>query len=98
MTYVLPLTPADVDLSKTARHYQDALHHFGFSVTIHTPLTSGSGEYVVRGSRGLGADMEIVRGHGPRLVGAILRAAVQMGGMRLEAYRLVAEQRVERVR
>ncbi|TMR11068.1 hypothetical protein ETD86_37120 [Nonomuraea turkmeniaca] len=96
MTYVLPQTPRQVDVSMTARYYLDLLHYFGFSLTIHTPRTSSSGEYVVRGSRGFGAEMEIVRGHGPRLFGAILRAAVQMGGMRLEMYRQVVEQRPER--
>ncbi|WP_157253112.1 hypothetical protein [Nonomuraea typhae] len=82
----------DVDVSGTSRYYLEALRYFGFALEIHSPLTSRTGLYVVHGSRGIGPDLEIVHGQGERLLKAILSAAVQMGGMRLETFRKLAEQ------
>jgi hypothetical protein len=71
-----------VDYDKT-RTALEALHHYGFSVTIHSPLTSPDARYMVTA---YGLRDETLRASHARLGYAIQAVARQLGAGRLSRY------------
>lgn len=81
------------------RHYLEALHFNGFSVTIHSPRTSHNGLYCVTAYGSEGKRPEMLRGSNRYLHDALKAAAYKLGGERLKAYAsYVVAERLERAR
>jgi hypothetical protein len=74
--------PVLVDYDQT-RIALEALHHYGFTVTIHSPKTSPDGKYMVTA---YGIRDENLRASAPHLTDAIQQVAARLGTDRLSRF------------
>src|SRR5690606_24707014 len=61
----------------------EALHHYGYTVTIHSPKTSPDGKYMVTA---YGIRDENLRASAPHLTDAIPQVAARLGTARLHRF------------
>lgn len=69
-----------------ARDFLEALHFYGYTVTIHSPKTSPNGLYAVSAYGVIRKRQVILRASAERLETALRDAALQLGRPRLRAY------------